>query len=350
MRLTARQRYSVRLFVWSVLISVTLGAAFGHFQALADGGDGGDGYLRGAIAGAFIAGTIVLLETFVLFGGPDTPLRRAPFLVNLSVRSLTYLVVILVGLVVSGWLVSSAGGGGALLERDALLFSLALSLGFNLLVSVNRLLGQRVLFNFAAGRYRRPRIEERVLLFVDMESSTAIAERLGEDGFFVFLNRFIADITDPIVAQRGEIHKYVGDEVIVTWTLAAGIAEARCIRACFDALERLAARRADYERQFGQRAAFRAGLHCGPVVIGELGTTKMEIALLGDTMNAAARIQQACRDTGCSVLASAALVERIAALPSGIAKRSLGPMRLRGKEAEIELFALEATRSLAAAS
>jgi xanthine dehydrogenase small subunit len=43
--------------------------------------------------------------------------------------------------------------------------------------------------NFVAGRYRRPRVEERVLLFVDMESSTVIAEHLGEASFLDFLNR-----------------------------------------------------------------------------------------------------------------------------------------------------------------
>jgi hypothetical protein len=42
------------------------------------------------------------------------------------------------------------------------------------------------------------------------------------------------------------------------------------------------------------------------------------------------------------VLASAALIARIAALPPGIVKRSLGPIRLRGKETELELYALEA--------
>ena len=64
-----------------------------------------------------------------------------------------------------------------LIERGGVIFSIALSLGANLLYGVNNLLGQGVLFNFVAGRYRRPRIEERVLLFIDMESSTVIAER-----------------------------------------------------------------------------------------------------------------------------------------------------------------------------
>jgi adenylate cyclase len=95
-------------------------------------------------------------------------------------------------------------------------------------------------------------------------------------------------------------------------------------------------------RDFGRRANFRAALHCGPVVIGELGTVKLEIAFLGDTMNTAARLQQMCRDTGQRVLASSVLVNRLVGLPPGIAKRSIGSLRLRGKENEIELYALAA--------
>ena len=113
------------------------------------------------------------------------------------------------------------------------------------------------------------------------------------------------------------------------------------MRACFAALDRLAERGPAYERDFGCCADFRAGLHCGSVVIGELGYLKKEIALIGDSMNTAARIQEACRDTGCRVLASAALIERIGALPAGVTRRSLGPLPMRGKEQPIALYALE---------
>src|SRR5271165_1180464 len=123
--------------------------------------------------------------------------------------------------------------------------------------------------------------------------------------------------------------------------LAAGLNEAACVRACFAALDRLAARGPAYERDFGCRADFRAGLHCGSVVIGELGYLKKEIALIGDSMNTAARIQEARRDTGCRVLASAALIERIGVLPVGVTVRSLGPLPMRGKEQPIALYALE---------
>ena len=180
-----------------------------------------------------------------------------------------------------------------------------------------------------------------MLLFIDMRASTAIAERLGEVRFLDFLNRFFTDLSLAIAEAGGEIHKYVGDEIIATWTLAVSLNDARCVRACFSARDRLAARAPEYERDFGCRADFSAGLHCGSVVVGELGYLKKEIALIGDTMNTAARIQQTCRDTGCRVLASAALLDRIGALPIGVTGRSLGPLPMRGKEQPIALYALE---------
>jgi adenylate cyclase len=321
MQLTARQREFARIAGWALPISITLGAVFGHFQAQ-------DsrvwGYIQGAVTAILISCTILLLE-FAVFSRTRSALaRRMPFLLYLALRSSGYLAAILMGLAVSAWLLRESAESGPLIERGSIIFSLVLSLGFNLLFGVNDLLGQGVLFNFVAGRYRRPRVEERVLLFIDMESSTVIAERLGETGFLDFLNRFVADVTESIVAQRGAIHKYVGDEIIVTWPLAAGLRDGHCVRACFDALEQLDEHANAYIRDFGLRANFRAALHCGPVVIGELGTVKMEIAFLGDTMNTAARLQEACRDTGQRVLASAALVNRLAAFPPGIAKRSIG--------------------------
>ena len=313
MQLTARQREFARIAGWALPVSVTLGAVFGHFQA-----PNGSvwGYIQGAVTAILISCTILLLEFAVFSRARSTLARRVPFLLYLALRSLGYLAAILMGLAVSAWLVRVSAESEPLIERSGVIFSLVLSLGFNLLFGVNDLLGQGVLFNFVAGRYRRPRVEERVLLFIDMESSTVIAERLGETGFLDFLNRFVADVTESIVAQRGAIHKYVGDEIIVTWPLAAGLRDGHCVRACFDALEQLDKRANAYIRDFGLRANFRAALHCGPVVIGELGTVKMEIAFLGDTMNTAARLQQACRDTGQRVLASAALVNRLGGLAS----------------------------------
>jgi adenylate cyclase len=195
-----------------------------------------------------------------------------------------------------------------------------------------------VLFAFAAGRYRRPRREERVLLYIDLCGSTALAERLGEERFLDLLNAFYADVTSEIVAEGGEIHKYVGDEVIAVWR--EGTEPQQPIRACLAARRRLGERAQIYRAEFGEAPDFRAAIHAGPVVIGELGSAKKEIALIGDAMNTAARILEAARETGAAVLISAPYFERMRERPRDVLARRLEPVALRGKSAPLPLVSL----------
>ena len=110
--------------------------------------------------------------------------------------------------------------------------------------------------------------------------------------------------------------------MIATWKLEKGIAEARCVTACFAAMDRLVRLAPEYVGEFGVAVNIRAGMHCGPVVTGEMGSVKKEIVFLGDTVNTTARIQEMCRQTGDRVLASADLIDRLE-LPPGVAKRPL---------------------------
>jgi adenylate cyclase len=333
----------VRDILWFTLIGAVVGAAYGHLMAVSDGRPllGLGGVPRGIITAVVIIGILFSLERG-LAQPAMARLRGAPFLVHLAIKSAIYLAVILLGLVVGARLFPAPAEVGVWLpiERWDVLFSFAAVLAVRFVDDVDHLLGQNALLNFITGRYYRPRLEQRVFLFIDIEGSTALAERLGELGFHRLVNRFVVDITSPIVAAAGEIHRYVGDELIATWKLPDGIADAHCVRACFDAMDRLAVLGPSYRRDFGTAVNCRAGLHCGPVVTGEMGSIKKEIVFLGDTVNTAARIQEFCRQTGDRVLASGTLVDLLE-LPSGIVKRPLGDLRLRGKESEIVLYALE---------
>jgi adenylate cyclase len=107
--------------------------------------------------------------------------------------------------------------------------------------------------------------------------------------------------------------------------------------ACRDAL---AAAGSDLLSRHGHIPGFRASIHYGPLVAGEVGGFKREIALLGDAMNTAARLEQACRTTGRALLASKPLLDRTE-IPAGVVATSLGSHLLRGKSEWLELFALE---------
>jgi adenylate cyclase len=333
-----RVPYAFRHVLWATVLAAALGAAYSEMQIWQRGGQALDVYhmARGAVTGALIGGILTTFDAVVLNAPLGAPLRRAPFAVHVTIKTIIYLSVILFALKLGHDLFPARGEGS---EGGDVLFSLAAAFVFVFILDVNSLLGQNVLINFITGRYYAPRLEPRVFLLIDMVGSTGLAERLGPLAFHRLVNRFVDDLTQPIVAARGEIHRYVGDELIATWKLKEGAADARCVAACFAAIDKLERSAPDYRREFGTAIAVRAGLHCGEVVTGEMGSVKREIVFLGDTVNTAARIQELCRETGDRVIASAELIHRLE-LPAGIAKRSLGDLRLRGKGADLALYAL----------
>ena len=202
------------------------GAAYGLATAH---GASVTGLARGALSGALIAAIITSLDAFAL-KAPGAPLTRTPFLLNVGVRSLVYLVVFLLVIPAGNWLLPNPDAEGTInISRDDIVFSFAVLFVVTFLLEVNTLLGQNVLLAFITGRYHRPRVEQRVFLIIDMKNSTAAAERLGEVAFHGLLNRLIGDLSGAIVAHKGEIHKYVGDELIATWPLAEGLKPARCL-------------------------------------------------------------------------------------------------------------------------
>jgi len=192
----------LRLVLPRILSLTVIGAVAGAAYGLATAhGASLTGLARGALSGAFIAAIITSLDAFVL-KAPGAPLTRTPFLLNVGVRSLVYLVVFLLVIPAGNWLLPNPDAEVTInISRDDIVFSFAVLFVVTFLLEVNTLLGQNVLLAFITGRYHRPRVEQRVFLIIDMKNSTAAAERLGEVAFHGLLNRLIGDLSGDRGAQ-----------------------------------------------------------------------------------------------------------------------------------------------------
>jgi adenylate cyclase len=82
---------------------------------------------------------------------------------------------------------------------------------------ISEFIGQNALISFFTGKYHEPVEEERIFMFLDMKSSTTIAEKLGHLNYFGFLREYYQCFTKAIIAYEGEIYQYVGDEIILSW-------------------------------------------------------------------------------------------------------------------------------------
>ena len=71
------------------------------------------------------------------------------------------------------------------------------------LLQVNDKFGPGILLKFLAGNYHQPKKEQRIFMFMDMRSSTSIAEKIGNEKYFNLLNDLFSDITDTILNNEG---------------------------------------------------------------------------------------------------------------------------------------------------
>ena len=336
----ARTAYRVRVVAGVTIVSAIISAGFASRYSMSRAT-----ILSGVATGALIGVAIASLE--ILLQGPAaSTLRRLPMPAVFLLRSAIYggifvganasVALLLQQLSMPGSPVRTL----AAFDPGNLLFFVAVALAFNFVFVLRGLLGGRTLIALLTGRYHRPKSEERIVLFLDLCGSTELAERLGDEAFHRFLNRVFFDVTEPVLDAGGEIYRYVGDEIIVTWPRAKGAHDAAAIACLFAIEDALARGRAEYRRRFGAEPRLRCALHAGPLIVGEMGDIKREIVMLGDTMNTAARIEEACRTTGRDMIASSSLLHAMRSLPPDVRAEPLGTIPLRGKQEGLDLFAL----------
>jgi adenylate cyclase len=204
---------------------------------------------------------------------------------------------------------------------------------------VSENIGLGVLNNFFTGKYHSPTEEARIFMFLDMKSSTSIAESLGHIRYFEMLRQYYSDLSDCIVKYSGEIYQYVGDEIVVSWTLKRGVHNNNCIQ-CFFAIKAAIIKQAGkYIEKFGLLPEFKAGFHFGKVTTGEIGVIKKEIIFTGDVLNTTARIQGLCNTYDVDILISGDLMKKLS-LGSQFQTTTLGENELKGKDEKVELFTI----------
>ena len=211
---------------------------------------------------------------------------------------------------------------------------------FNFIWQVSEIVGQALFIDILWGKYYQPKEEELIFMFLDLKSSTTIAERMGNIAYHKLLNRFFNDISEPIQDSKGVIYQYVGDEVVVNWEMEKGTRNANCIKCFFKIQDEIKRNRKKYIKKYGFIPEFKAGLHCGKIVVGEIGLTKKDIVYHGDVINTASRIQKKCNDYDKTLLVSNDLLNRLE-LPAGMVADKIGDIMLKGKESAVEIFSIE---------
>ena len=338
--ITARTRIQIRQIAAVLLVVCVLTPVFNVTTDTASVRSALQGGLDGVLVTLLVGGYLLLLRD----GAWRIWFRRLTFRQDLMLSTVVVVALFLLGRAVGQVITTQQPVRFVRSFTDphlvyALPFFAVLAVVVQFVLQMNRVIGANVLGYFVAGVYHRPKAEERIFLFLDLEGSTKLAEQMGSARYFELLRRFVDGLTEPVLEARGEIYQYAGDEVVITWRMETGLRAANCIRCFFGIRAAVAAQAALYERDFGVVPRFRGGLHGGTVTAGELGDLRQQIVFVGDILNTAARLEEYAKRSGLDLVVSDTLLRRLA-LPSGIEASRCGELTLRGKEARVTAYAV----------
>jgi adenylate cyclase len=196
----------------------------------------------------------------------------------------------------------------------------------------------------------RPVIHEEqvhaVCLVTDATGSTAVGQRLSHGAYAKLMTEYNRVLAECVAARGGLALAPHGDGFVSLWVVEPGVGvdDSRVrLAACHTALEMLSATRGFNERHAeGERLPVRIGMNVGPVTIRS-DADRGAFEAVGDTVNVAARLQQANKELGTSVLASAPLVQDLS--PELPLRRVDSPPALKGVANPPEVFEVLASRT-----
>jgi class 3 adenylate cyclase len=198
------------------------------------------------------------------------------------------------------------------------------------------------------------RSEERqvTVLFTDIVGFTGLSAQSTPSELAQLLNAHFALLAEAIEGEEGTVDKYIGDSVMAFWGAPADQPD-HALRACRTARAIAGRIEQDNLRRAAAglaRVHLRIGIHSGPAVVGNVGApSRVNYTLIGETVNAAERLQRLGKDLDAgqseiTVLLSAATLDRAAAMAGGefaAGCADQGEHLLRGLRAPMRVYRLD---------
>jgi adenylate cyclase len=216
---------------------------------------------------------------------------------------------------------------------------LFINLLLNLVLIAMRFLGLENIANILFDRYQPPREVEKFIMYLDLNDSTALAERLGNDLFINFIQDFFLDVGLAVKQTLGNVYEYVGDEVVINWDLDNGVDKDNCVRFFYLVENLIQQNAAHYQLHYQALPRFKASLHVGKLMVASLGYNKVIVKMRGNVLNTGARIIAECHNVKRNFLISMEVRQKFNTT-SAYQFENMGLFTLKGLAQEIPIYSV----------
>jgi adenylate cyclase len=188
-----------------------------------------------------------------------------------------------------------------------------------------------------------PQTRVVAVLFADVVGFTGMSEGLGPERAFALLRGFRERSCKVVFRHAGTLDKFLGDGFMATFGGLDGRGDgaARAMACAVDLQREVDAWNAKRVARGAEPVRVAVGVHCGPVVIGNIGADqRVEFTVIGDVVNVASRLEAATREVGGRIVASDGCLTAAGPEVAEQFTRSL-PLTLRGRSQPILVHVAE---------
>jgi class 3 adenylate cyclase len=176
--------------------------------------------------------------------------------------------------------------------------------------------------------------KDMTLLFVDIRNFTGLSEKMSVQENFRFLNAYLKRMNPIIESHGGIVDKFIGDEIMALFLESAENA----LKAAVAMRKELYVYNTDRRRMDYPPIEIGAGLHCGNVMLGTVGSeNRISTTVIGDNVNLASRLQGLTRVFHTGIILSD-FVYRSLPDPAVFHLREIDSVLVKGKEKPVVLY------------
>ena len=178
------------------------------------------------------------------------------------------------------------------------------------------------------------------VMFTDISNFTKLSEGLEPKQVLELLSEYQTKMVAAVFQNGGSVDKFIGDSVMATF--GTPVSRGNDAQNALNCIRQMQIAMREWEKERADKGMpvikHRIGVHYGSCFVGNVGSEdRVEFTVIGDTVNVASRICEACKDVKSDVLISDEVKLR---LSENLPTEEVKDFEVRGRNNKITLHKL----------
>ena len=179
--------------------------------------------------------------------------------------------------------------------------------------------------------------QQIAVLFTDISNFTKLSEGMKPKEVLALLSEYQTKMVAAVFQHGGSVDKFIGDSVMATF--GTPFSKGNDAQNALNCVRQMQISMRDWEKERKEKnlpiVKHGVGVHFGTCFVGNVGSSdRVEYTVIGDAVNVASRICDACKEIGAEVLFSDKVISK---LNEKLSSEIVSKFSIRGRKEKIDL-------------